>query len=109
MNDAFAQGLEGWHDFYLLIGTASATLVGLLFVALTLNAEILRRDEFGATRALARRSFFCFINLVVVAGILLIPRQSPRPPANCGDSSRPARSGPPSTDGPAELAAEERA
>ena len=36
-----------------------------------------------------------------------IPQRSPRPPANCGGSSRPARSGPPSTDGPAELAAEE--
>ena len=25
--------LRDWHDFYVLIGTASATLVGLMFVA----------------------------------------------------------------------------
>jgi hypothetical protein len=72
----FAQLLDGWHDFYLLVGTASATLVGLLFLALTLNVEILRRDEFGTTRLHARRAFSCFINLLVVSGVLLIPDQS---------------------------------
>jgi hypothetical protein len=78
VDDAFARGIDGWHDFYLLVGTASATLVGLLFLALSLNADILHRDEFGAVRALARRSFFAFINLVVVSGVMLIPQQSPR-------------------------------
>jgi hypothetical protein len=72
----FARLLDGWHDFYLLVGTASATLVGLLFLALTLNVEILRRDEFGTTRIHARRAFSCFINLLVVSGVLLIPDQS---------------------------------
>jgi hypothetical protein len=35
--EAFTQAVEGWHDFYLMIGTAAATLVGLLFVSLSLN------------------------------------------------------------------------
>jgi hypothetical protein len=34
---------EAWHDFYLLSGTAAVTLVGLLFVALSLHIEILFR------------------------------------------------------------------
>ena len=29
-----AHFFEGWHEFYLLAGTAAVTLVGLLFVAL---------------------------------------------------------------------------
>jgi hypothetical protein len=33
--------VSGWHDFYILAGTASATLVGLLFVGL------FRADRFG--------------------------------------------------------------
>jgi hypothetical protein len=78
MHDAFAQQIDGWHDFYLLVGTASATLVGLLFLALTLNVEILRRDELGILRTLAARSFICFINLLIISGVLLIPQQSPR-------------------------------
>jgi hypothetical protein len=78
MNDAFARGTDGLHDFSLLVGTASATLVGLLFLALSLNADILHRDEFGAVRALARKSFFAFINLVVISGVMPIPQQWPR-------------------------------
>ncbi|HYM71056.1 MAG TPA: hypothetical protein VEZ44_15770 [bacterium] len=35
--DAFAREVARWHDVCLLIGTASATLVGLLFIALYLN------------------------------------------------------------------------
>jgi hypothetical protein len=31
--EPFTQAIEGWHDFYLMIGTA-ATLIGLLFVGL---------------------------------------------------------------------------
>lgn len=57
MNDTFAGRVEAWHDFYLFIGTAASTLVGLLFVALTLRSDVLKRDEFGASRTLARQSF----------------------------------------------------
>ena len=31
--------LASWHDFYLTIGAASASLIGLLFVALSLNLD----------------------------------------------------------------------
>src|SRR3954470_13720467 len=30
--------IEGWSDFYLLIGSAAAALIGLLFVVTTLSA-----------------------------------------------------------------------
>src|SRR2546423_767662 len=32
--------VAGWHDFYIVAGTASATLVGLLFVGLSLHLQI---------------------------------------------------------------------
>jgi hypothetical protein len=32
-----ADFVERWHDFYLLAGTASVTLAGLLFVALSIH------------------------------------------------------------------------
>ena len=41
----FAQYLDRWHNFYMLAGTAAATLIGLLFVALTLSIEVMS-DEF---------------------------------------------------------------
>lgn len=77
MDTAFAAKINVWHDFYLLVGTAAATLVGLLFIALTLNSDVVRRNELGTARTLARQSFACFINLLTVAGVMLIPDQSP--------------------------------
>ena len=32
--------IHAWHDFYLLVGTASATLVGLMFVTATIGAQL---------------------------------------------------------------------
>ena len=37
---SFQTALSGWHDFYILAGTAAATLVGLLFVGLSLHLRI---------------------------------------------------------------------
>jgi hypothetical protein len=47
--EAFTQTVEGWHDFYLMIGTAAATLVGLLFVSLSLNVDVITREENGGS------------------------------------------------------------
>jgi len=73
----FAQIVTGWHDFYLLIGTASATLVGLLFVALTLNYDKMQQAGNAPVRRLAFRTFNIFIYLLLIAGILLVPSPSP--------------------------------
>jgi hypothetical protein len=37
--------LHGWDNFFMLAGTAAATLVGLLFVAITLAPTYLRRAD----------------------------------------------------------------
>lgn len=39
MGANFPELLHGWHDFYALIGTAAATLVGLMFVAVSIAAS----------------------------------------------------------------------
>ena len=36
-----APALYEWHEFYILVGTAGATLVALLFVAVSLGAGFL--------------------------------------------------------------------
>jgi hypothetical protein len=35
----FLQAVDQWHDFYLMAGTAGATLIGLLFVSVSLYLE----------------------------------------------------------------------
>ena len=45
MSGAPADALAAWHDFYMLIGGAAATLVGLTFVAASIGAGSMTRDH----------------------------------------------------------------
>jgi hypothetical protein len=73
----FAQTVTQWHDFYIMVGTAGATLVGLLFIGLTLNIELIRRADFADLRTLAALTFNSFFYAIVFAVIFLIPDQVP--------------------------------
>jgi hypothetical protein len=60
--------LEDWHDFYILLGTAAAALVALLFVAASVGASMLTPERTRATRTYL--SLFASL-------IALIPTQTP--------------------------------
>jgi hypothetical protein len=75
--DTFTQAIEGWHDFYLMIGAAAATLIGLLFVSLSLNADVITRKENADLRALATHTFGNFMSVLMFAVLFLIPSQVP--------------------------------
>jgi hypothetical protein len=49
---SYTTAVQGWRDFYLVAGTAAATLVGLLFVGLSLHLRIVvsRPDVGGLAR-----------------------------------------------------------
>jgi hypothetical protein len=63
--------LSGWHDFYILAGTASATLVGLLFVGLSLHLRIVVASS--EVRSLARVTLVNFGAVLFVAMFMVIP------------------------------------
>jgi hypothetical protein len=44
------EALKEWHDFYVLVGTAGATLLALLFVAASLGAGYLTEERRSGTR-----------------------------------------------------------
>jgi hypothetical protein len=73
--DFFATAIDGWHEFYILIGTASATLVGLLFVGISVNAEIVTHPANDDLRALAEQTFSSFLFVLLFAVFFLIPNQ----------------------------------
>jgi hypothetical protein len=63
--------IQGWHDFYIVSGTVSATLVGLLFVGLSLHLRVvLSRDE---VRSLARVTLANLGLVLIVSLFLVIP------------------------------------
>jgi hypothetical protein len=43
--------LHEWHDFYLIVGAAAATLVGLMFVAASIGASIFNEKHNAPMRA----------------------------------------------------------
>jgi len=69
--------LEDWHDFYILLGTASAALVALLFVAASIGASMLTPQRTRATRTYLSPVVFHYAAILFASLIALIPTQTP--------------------------------
>jgi hypothetical protein len=65
--------LDGWHEFYILLGTAAAALVALLFVAVSIGAGFLSRESAGATRTFMSPVIFHYASGLFLSLIALIP------------------------------------
>jgi hypothetical protein len=68
---------EGWHDFYMLLGTASAALVALLFVAASIGAGFLTPERSTATRTFMSPVVFHYSTTLLMSLIALIPAHTP--------------------------------
>ena len=69
---SYTAEVAGWHDFYILAGTASATLVGLLFVGLSLHLQIVVTTS--EVRSLARVTLANFGTVLFVTVFMVIPQ-----------------------------------
>lgn len=70
----FQTTIRDWHDFYMVAGGASATLVGLLFVGLSLHLRVVvSRPE---VRSLASVTLANFGLVLLIALFALIPQQA---------------------------------
>lgn len=70
---SWATYVEGWHDFFLLTGTAAVTLVGLLFVSISLHIEALVEAGREHLLQLARVTMMSFVMVLVLSLEILIP------------------------------------
>jgi hypothetical protein len=60
------------HDFFATLGGGAAALLGLLFVAVSINvAGIVKHDD---TRELARHTFVTFVGVFLYALFVLLPQ-----------------------------------
>ena len=63
---------DQWRDFFVMVGGAAAVLTGLVFVALSLNAEVVTGDAIHRYRALdtlsGMASTFVICALVLMGG-----------------------------------------
>jgi hypothetical protein len=67
------QALKEWHDFYLLVGTVGATLLGLLFVAVSLGVGFLTDQRKEATRTFMSPIVVHLTSVFFLSAIALFP------------------------------------
>src|SRR5580704_11992677 len=65
--------LQHWHEFYVLVGTTGATLLGLLFVAVSLGTGFLTSDHAAPTRAFYSPVVIHFTSVFFISAIALVP------------------------------------
>ena len=67
------EALKEWHDFYVLVGTAGATLLALLFVAASLGAGFLTAERQMATRTFMSPVVVHFTSVFFLSAVALCP------------------------------------
>jgi len=65
--------LKEWHDFYVLVGTAGATLLALLFVAVSLGAGFFTEERRTATRTFMSPCVVHFTTVFFLSALALLP------------------------------------
>ncbi|MFL5666577.1 MAG: hypothetical protein ACJ8BW_35300 [Ktedonobacteraceae bacterium] len=76
MQEAVLPPLATWQNFYVIIGSAAATLTGLMFVVITLIAGVRDRRSSGAIAAFDTPTVVHFGAVLLVAAILSAPWQA---------------------------------
>ncbi len=69
-----------WHDFYTLVGTASATLVGLMFVAASVGSGVFTRERQVGLRTFLSPTVVAFSVVLAASLIGVLPVLSWRVP-----------------------------
>lgn len=75
MAAALAEALHGWHDFYVVLATAAATLMGAMFVVASIGSGFLTPERasevrFFLTPTVIHLAFVLFAALVAIAPAL---------------------------------------
>jgi len=78
---AQALPLDGWQNFYVIVGSSAAALTGLTFIVITLVADANSGSQAPATRLLGLRAFITpttvhFVSALWLSALLTVPGQT---------------------------------
>jgi steroid 5-alpha reductase family enzyme len=65
--------IQAWHDYFGMLGAAAATLLGLLFVSVSINAEVILGPTHKHSMHLAEQAFHNYIAAVIVSLVAFFP------------------------------------
>ena len=65
--------LHAWHDFYVFMGTAAATLIGAMFVVASIGGGFLTRDRSPEIRAFLTPTVVHLATIVLGSALMLAP------------------------------------
>ncbi len=64
---------QGWHDFFVLLGTGAATLVGLMFVAASVGTHVLEEKNRPALEVFLGPTVVHFASVLFISILALVP------------------------------------
>jgi hypothetical protein len=73
---SFAEEVTTWSDLFTLAGGASATIIGLLFVAISLRTDIRKASDTSLDRTVVGHNFFMLLAVLLISIFFLVPEQT---------------------------------
>lgn len=67
---------QDWQSFYILVGSAAATLVGLMFVALSVRSRMITSKDLPALRVSLSPTVVQFLYVLATSAVVLFPTLS---------------------------------
>ncbi len=74
--DLFTQTLHEWQNYYTLLGGASATLIGLMFVAASLGTSLINDDDDPKVRTFITPTVIYFSLALLLSVLMNVPVQT---------------------------------
>jgi hypothetical protein len=69
--------MQAWEQFFEMLGGVAATLLGLLFVSVSINAETILGPGHTHSRRLAEQAFQNYIMVLITSLLIVIPTMVP--------------------------------
>ena len=73
MSPSSIDALQGWHEFYELIGSAAAALLGAMFVVASIGTGFLTQDRAGEVRLFLTPTVVQLSTVLFGCALALVP------------------------------------
>ena len=77
MAETWLEQLHQWHEFYVLVGTAAATLTGLMFVVVSIGPQVIASRSASGVRTFVTPVMVHFTSVLAVSALMIVPLMTP--------------------------------